>query len=133
MLHRPFHDTSTRSADTLFSRARARAAGKLLHASEFMRSPVGPIFQSAVPRALSPGARPPQSSPADLFTPGAQSRKEHFPTSHRGDNGGYLPRDIYSQLPLRFTGSRRCRATYNDNSLDEKIGRSSTPPMLVVS
>lgn len=41
--------------------SRARDAGKLLHASEFTCSPVGPIFQSARFIACS---RPPQSSPS---------------------------------------------------------------------
>lgn len=44
MSYRLFHDASTRSASALSSRARA---GRLLRVSEFMRSPVGSIFQSA--------------------------------------------------------------------------------------
>lgn len=103
MLHRPFHDTSTRSANTLFS----RGAGKLLHASEFMRSPVGPIFQSAVPRALSPGARAAAIQLLQLIYPRCAIAERTFPyIMRRRRRGGYLLRDIHSRLVYRLSEIR---------------------------
>lgn len=74
---------------------------RLLRASEFTCSPVGPIFQSTRFIARS---RPPQSS-ASLFIPDAQSRKERFLTAHA------------TMIIYRATRFTDLRDEYSDNEL----------------
>lgn len=93
-------------ANALSSRARA---GRLLRVSEFMRPPVGPIFQSAVARILSYLAA---AKSTGLLTLPRAIAERTFPYIHRG---GYLSREIYSTLSPVFIDSPQDDEAYNDN------------------